>query len=158
MSWWSCTSTTCLPGAARSTRPTYKTPLERDRRRKEHGVEGRAGESLANVRARRDHEQWPTVRLELLQSIAALTRSHPTTQHDWIVSGGPHQVREQRDMRSPLGQEQAVPPAGERGRNVGEHLLVAGVVSDEVAVDGGDPARSRRVRVAAIDEIGSGGR
>ena len=46
-----------------------------------------------------------------------------------------------------------MPSAGERGQDVGKHLLVASVVGDEVPVDGGHPARSRRVRVAAVDEV-----
>ncbi|OSY34574.1 hypothetical protein BG845_06727 [Pseudonocardia autotrophica] len=57
-------------------------------------------------------------------------------------------------MRGPLGQDQAVAPASERGLDVGEHLLIAGVVGDEVAVDIGDPARSRRICLAAVDEVG----
>ena len=57
-------------------------------------------------------------------------------------------------MRGPLGEDQAVPPAGERGQDVGEHLLVAGLVGSEVPVDGGDPARSRRIGLAAVDELG----
>jgi hypothetical protein len=70
------------------------------------------------------------------------------------VSGGPKQFGEHRDVRGSLGQNQAVPFAGERGQDVGEHLLIPGVVSDKVAIDRRDPTRSRRIGLAAIDEVG----
>ncbi|MDQ2709647.1 MAG: hypothetical protein M3Z25_19365 [Actinomycetota bacterium] len=55
-------------------------------------------------------------------------------------------------MRGPLGQDEAMPSSNKRGDDVGNHLLVAGVVGNQLAVDGRDPAGSRHVGVPPVGE------
>ena len=143
MSWYSCTSTTCLPAAPRSTRPTCWT----SRPVNAIGAARNRVSRTGHVGTRRHHEQRPGVRTEPFESGAALPGPHPAPQNDWIVSGGAQQIGENRHIRGPLGEDQAVSPTGERPDDVVDHLPVAGRVGDEVAVDGGDPAGGRGVAI-----------
>jgi hypothetical protein len=56
------------------------------------------------------------------------------------------------DVGGPLGQHQAVPSPAQRLGDVVGNLPGAGVVGDQVAVDGGDPARRRRIGVSRVAE------
>jgi hypothetical protein len=66
----------------------------------------------------------------------------------------PELVSESLDVGCPLGQQQAVPAAFQRGDDVIDDLGEAGVVGDEVAVDGRHAAGLGRV---GITEIAVGG-
>src|SRR5688572_12891764 len=73
---------------------------------------------------------------------------------DWIKSLLPELLVEALDMGGPLGEDQAVPAAFQRGYHVVDDLSGAGVVSDEVAIDGCHPTGLGGVGVTGVAEPG----
>lgn len=128
-------------GAQDPTRVLDQASFERDRRGEEQGVQDGAVESLADELSRGDNQQRLSLRrcVEPSEGVAAGFGAHAAAQHDRVEGLLPELVGEPFDMRGPLGEHQAVPAAFQRGGHVIDNLAGAGVVGDEVAVDGRYP-------------------
>ncbi len=82
----------------------------------------------------------------------AASLPHPAAQHDRVVPSTAEQFGKKRDVPGPLGQDETMSPTSQRGDDIRDHLLVAGIVGHQVAVDRGDSARGGRIGVAAVVE------
>ncbi len=126
--------------------------LERDRRGEEERVQDRAVESFADEWSGGDDQQWCAVGwcVESGEGVAAGRGAHAAAQHDRVERTLPELVSEPFDAGCPLGEQQAAPAAFQRGDHVIDDLGEAGVVGDEVAVDGRHAAGLRRVGVTEV--------
>lgn len=102
----------------------------------------RAVESVAHILTGRDHEQRSVFRLELRDAADALTGAHATAKHDRGTAGLTELFGEPVEVAGPLGQQQAVTPAVKGRQDAGDELLVAGLVCDELPIDGRDSSGS----------------
>jgi hypothetical protein len=66
----------------------------------------------------------------------------------------PEFLGESLDVRRPLGEHKAMSAAFQRGRHVADYLSGAGLVRDEVSVDGGHPTWYRWVSLTGVAESG----
>jgi hypothetical protein len=131
-----------------------KTALKGDRRGEEHRVERSAVESLPDVGTGGDDQQRPVLGPQLVKRANPLAGTHAATEYHRVAVSLAQLLGEHVDVRGPQGQEHAVAAPVECRHDVGDQLLVAALVRDEIAVDRGDPARCRRIGVSAVDERG----
>ena len=133
-----------------------EAPFERDRRGEEQGVQGRAVEALADVGAGGHDQQWRPAGLGLEpgEGGGAGLGAHAAAQDDRSCPCVAQSCGEPLEVGGPLGEHQAVPPAGQGLGDVGDDLGGACVVGDQVPVDRGHPAGSGRVGVAGVAEPG----
>ena len=118
----------------------------------EQGVEGRAVEAFAHVRAGAGDQERGSVRVAVEAGLRGGTAldAPAATQDDRIVSGVAQEGGDPFQVAGPVRQDQAVPAAAERGDHVGGDLPGTVVVAGQVAVDLGDAPGPGRVGVAAI--------
>jgi hypothetical protein len=123
-----------------------------ERRGKEQGIQGRAVEAFASVRAGgHDQERRSAgLRLQAGQRRRAALGAHPAAEDDRVVPGLAQQAGELFRMAGPVGEDQAVAVLAECGEDVRDDLPGALLISGQVPVDGRHAARAGRVGVAIV--------
>jgi hypothetical protein len=147
-----------LGGALSRVRPKDATNVlneatfERNRRGKEQSVQHWAVKALANIGASGDNQERCSAIGDIETSECRCSRlgSHTPAQNHWFVSGLRQSGGELLEVLGPLGQHEAVSPATQGRDDVVHDLLGARRIGYEVAVDGGDATRYRRVGVARV--------
>jgi hypothetical protein len=113
--------------------PAYvlgQAALVGDRRGEEQGIQGRAVEAFASVRAGgHDQERRPAgLPLQAGQRRRAAVGTHPAAENNRVVSGFAQQAGELFQMAGPVGEDQAVAvlaECGEDGRRTRRATLLA---------------------------------
>jgi hypothetical protein len=77
--------------------------------------------------------------------------AHPTAQYDRIEPMSHEFLGESLDVRCPLGEHEAMPAAFQRAHHVADHLSSAGIVRDEVPVDGAAGFRAAASELPSLD-------
>jgi len=127
--------------------------VEGDRGGEEQRVECRRVEALADERCCADDE-YAVAGLGIGETVdrgAPVGDGHAALQHERLVSACGQQGGEDFYVRDPSGEHEAVAPAPQRGRDVGDDLAVACLVSDESVVHLGERTGRGQVDIVAAE-------